>query len=377
MKVIQRYLVMQFAKTLVMTFICLFVVMAVADYVGHFSEFMDRPGEAASLTGLLVMYYGARVPWFFDTSGRMIALLASVFVLATLQRHNEMTALQAAGISRWQIVRPLIWAGGVVAIIAAVNREVAIPRVRELLCQRASDLTGAKARPMEMQYDPETDILFDGQSAHTKTQTIEGIRLRLPHAWADVGKSIRASHAMFVRADEKHSSGYLLTGLQPPDALLGQPSLRQGARTLIMTPTDAPWLKPDQCFVYSRLPVEAFQGGARWHHYASTWQRIRGIYDGSLEASPEVQVGTHVRLVQPLLDVTLLFLGIPLALGSQRRHVFSSAAKSLVVIAAFTIVVLSCHALGWQGVVRPDLAAWLPVLLLAPLAVLLSEPLHR
>jgi lipopolysaccharide export system permease protein len=322
----------------------------------------------------MLAYYGARVPWFFDVAGREVTLLAAVFVVAGLQRHNEMTALQSAGISQWRIVRPLFFAGAVVAILAAVNRELAIPRVRELLCQRASDLTGARAHPMQMRYDPETDVLFDGQTIHPKTNSIAGAQLRMPLAWPPVGRTDRAERAIFSPANDIRPSGYLLRGVQDAD-LRQASSLQWKDRTLVFAPRDASWLKADECFVYSRLPVEAFQGGARWQRYASTRQLIAGMYDGSIEGSSEVRIAAHARFVQPFLDVVLLFLGIPAVLGIQRRHVFSSAAKSLAVIAGFSVVVLASHALGWQGLLAPSLASWLPLLILVPLATLVAEPL--
>ena len=81
----------------------------------------------------MIEFYGARVPWFFDVSSRIVAVLSAVLVVATLQRHSELTALQAAGISRWRIVAPLLMGGACIAVLAAMNRELVIPNLQEEL----------------------------------------------------------------------------------------------------------------------------------------------------------------------------------------------------------------------------------------------------
>jgi len=46
------------------------------------------------------------------------------------------------------------------------------------------------------------------------------------------------------------------------------------------------------------------------------------------------------------------------------------------IVAGFFIVVLACHGLGNNCLLSPALAAWAPLVILTPIAVLLSEPLR-
>ena len=62
--------------------------------------------------------------------------------------------------------------------------------------------------------------------------------------------------------------------------------------------------------------------------------------------SPHIQVMIHARGVQPLLDMVLVFLGLPGALQTQRRHMVSAAAKSLLAVSVFSLVVVS--ATRWE-----------------------------
>jgi lipopolysaccharide export system permease protein len=87
-------------------------------------------------------------------------------------------------------------------------------------------------------------------------------------------------------------------------------------------------------------------------------------------------VAVHTRLVQPLMDGTLLMLGLPLMLSRRNRNVFLSIGMCLAVATAFTLAALACQSLGGVSVLRPSLAAWLPLLMFAPVAAAMSQTLR-
>jgi lipopolysaccharide export system permease protein len=56
-----------------------------------------------------------------------------------------------------------------------------------------------------------------------------------------------------------------------------------------------------------------------------------------------------------------------------QRNIFVAAGISLLVIGSFFLVTLGAHGLGAIYLLRPDLAAWLPLLLFMPLAAGVSQ----
>jgi lipopolysaccharide export system permease protein len=225
-------------------------------------------------------------------------------------------------------------------------------------------------------YDPESNILFDGEELLPSARQIRELSLRLPTSWTPWGRSVSAGLATFLPATRDRPAGYLLEGLKTAHA--GSiPSYRQNNRIVIYAPSEAAWLRPDTYFVVCRLPIEAFQDGQRWRLYNSTLHLVRGVRSGELESAPDVRLAIHVRALQPFLDLSLIFLGVPFVLESQRHHFFLSAGKTILVGSIFTLVVVLCHSLGLQGMVSPYFAAWLPLLVLAPTAVLISGSLSR
>ena len=85
----------------------------------------------------------------------------------------------------------------------------------------------------------------------------------------------------------------------------------------------------------------------------------------------------HTRFVAPLLDMSLALLGIPLVVGPNRRGVFVAVGLCVAMTVLFFVAVLGCHGLATGYVLSPSVAAWLPLLLLGPLAAWRAQPMWQ
>ncbi len=375
MQIIDRYLTRQYFRVFVITYISLLGVYIVGEFVTNFSEFMEYREVTPNFGRSLAAYYAARISSFFDLAGHIIALLAAVLVVSWMQGSNELTALQAAGVGRMRIMRSLFTAAVVIAILAALNRELVIPRLRHLLLHDVRDIVSPEGERLTPHYDNTTDILIDGQSVMIDGTLVKP-RIGLPFIWNRVGHNLRAATAVFQQASASHPAGYLLDDTSPSleeatsvFSLDGDP--------MLLAPSDTAWLQPGQCFVVSQLRPQQLNSNHRWLLYSSTAELAESMRDQSTFHSATTEIAMHSRFVKPFLDLSLVLLGLPTAFVSRQRRVVSNAAKSLGMVALFSTVVLGCHAAGGQALLRPVMAAWLPLLILGPTAVLLSGPLSR
>jgi lipopolysaccharide export system permease protein len=69
-------------------------------------------------------------------------------------------------------------------------------------------------------------------------------------------------------------------------------------------------------------------------------------------------------------------IGLPLMMSRRPRNVFLTISMCLGLATAFTLVSLSCQSLGGVGMLRPSLAAWLPLMIFVPLAAGMSKTLR-
>jgi lipopolysaccharide export system permease protein len=374
MLILDRYLLRQFVRVFLICIVSLTGLFAVFDAFSNLDEFLNYAEKHGHVLGLLIEYYGYRSVALFDRLSGVLALTAAMFTITLFQRHNEYTAVSAAGVPPARIVAPIIYACVAISLAAAASREVFIPRVRDQFSRDAKDLEGDQAIDLKPRYDNATDILIRGKSTYANQQRIHKPDFLLPRTLNAYGGQLQAAEAYYHPPQANRPGGYLLTGIERPRGLPERSSLRLRGREVILTPRDHPWLKVDECFVASDLDFELLTGGQTWRQFSSTWDLIRGLRNPSLDFGADVRVTVHSRFVQPLLDLTLLFLGLPLVLKGQ-RNIFVSIALCVLVISGFMLVVFGAQYLGAAYLISPALAAWLPLMIFVPTALVIAEPL--
>lgn len=377
MRLIDRYLLNRFFRTLVICFVSAAGLFVVIDAFAKLEEFILLGEKHGGLLTVLVGYYGPRVLWVFDRMGPFLVLLAAMFTITWLHRSNELTALFAGGVSPRRIARPLIGAAAAVALVSLVNRELVIPSCREQLSRSAKDWLGVQANPLYPRYDNRTEIFLNGQSVYPGEKRISSPKFAFEHPMGEFGRYVVAENAYYRGPTSDHPGGYLFENVSEPENIARLDSLTVADQLTVLTAKDFPWLAANQCFVVSDVDFEQLAGGAGWRQYSSTSQLMRALRNPSLDFGADVRVEIHSRLVRPFLDLSLLFLGLPLAFAADHRNTFVAAGKGVLLAMGFIVVVLACQGMGASYWIRPSLAAWTPLLLFAPLAVYLNEPLRR
>ena len=82
-------------------------------------------------------------------------------------------------------------------------------------------------------------------------------------------------------------------------------------------------------------------------------------------------------MVNPLLDMTLLFLGLPLVLRNRERGVILAIGMAVLVVVGYYVVILGCQQMGNTSLISPSLAAWLPLMIFVPVAAAMSDPIRK
>jgi len=378
MHIIDRYLLRQFMQNLLICFFSLMGLFVVIDAFTHLGEFLDCGRESGGIAAFMIRYYAYQSLGFFDLTASMLALMSAMFTISWIQRHNEMTALMAAGVGTGRIVAPVILAAIAVVLVAAANREFAIPKYRDELARRPGDLVGHRLRRFEPRRDNQTDILLSGENSIAKDRQIVKPEFSMPAWLREYGKQLTADNAYYLPREGERPAGYLLENVREPKNLDAKPSLFSGGQPILVTYRDAPdWLKTNQCFLVSNLDFDQLTGSSATRDHSSVLQLIERLHNPSQDFGSKLRVLIHMRIVHPLIDITLLFLGLPLIITRESRNVFIAMGLCTAVTTAFMGVVLAMQWLGDNAVygVNPALAAWAPLIVFVPIAVALAEPL--
>lgn len=380
MGIIDRYLLRKYVQTFVICFLSLFGLFVLIELSTNLDKFLQGGEKAGEVLRFIGHYYAFRAVLFFDRVSGLLALISAMFTVSWIQRHNEMTALMAAGVSRIRVLIPLVIAVGVISVLSTINREVLIPRYRNELARRPQDPLGDQPQSLESRYDGQTDVLLGGKNTYASQKRIEEPDFRLPLRLSAYGKQLSAANAYYQPATGDRPAGYLMDGVHEPKNLDSRPSLLLSGRPVLITPHDAPqWLKPDQCFLVSDVSFDQLAGGTLFKQLSSTAELMRGLRNPSADYGADVRTTIHARIIQPVLDITLLFLGLPLIVTRESRNVFIAMGICLAVNVAFMLVVFASQQMGaisfW--IFTPSLAAWTPLLIFVPVAVWLSESLWK
>jgi lipopolysaccharide export system permease protein len=376
MTAIDRYLVQVYAKVLLVTFTSLVGLYVVVDIANNFDEFWTY-GNHRFIESLKVVagYYMPRLLQFFDQTSGLLAMLAAAFVLTGISRTNELTALMAAGISPARIIRPLLAASVLVAALAAANRELALPQVRDALSRNAQDWQGDTARKCTPKYDNRTDILISAQSTYANQKRLSNPKFGLPSVLAAWGRQIVAENAYYLGATADHPAGFLLSGVKQPTNLAALSSRSLGDCPVLFAPADTRWLNAGDCFVSTIVTFEQLALGNAWQQNLSTSELVTGLRAQTIEPGAGIRHTLHSRFVRPLLDLSLVLLGIPLVLSRGSRNIFMAALVGICLGGAVLIVDFASGALGRSYLLSASLAAWLPLLIFGPLAYTFARPL--
>ncbi|HYO23953.1 MAG TPA: LptF/LptG family permease [Lacipirellulaceae bacterium] len=373
MFIIARYLLRQFAQIFAICFVSLIGLYIVIDAFGHLDHFSSYAEKEGNLLGVIARYYAYHSLSFFDGASGLLAMVSAMFTVAWIARHNELTALMAAGVSKFRVTKPLLVAAAGVAMLGVLNRELVIPRVRDELTRDTKDLGGGAARELEARLDTDTGILIGGQKVMLGQRQIIRPAFILPaNELARYGKQLAAENAFYVDAVADRPSGFVLTGVTLPKQVGKLPSTILEGRPVVLTPRDANWLGSNELFVASRIEFPLLASGTRWRTYASMPELIGELKVPSANSGAEVRVAIHTRILQFFMDGTLVMLGLPVMLSRRSRNVFVSIGICLLIATAFMLSALACQSLGSLSMLRPSLAAWLPLLVFAPVAAALS-----
>ena len=383
MCIIDRYLLWKFAQTFLICFLSLFGLFVLIDVSTNLEKFVQSGRNAGGVLPFVARYYSYQAIGFFELISGLLTLVSAMFTVSWIQKNNEMTALMAAGVSRIRILLPIIIAVAVVSLLSAANREILIPRYRAELSRRPQDPAGDKPQSLESRYDGRTNVMLGGKNTFAGQKRIQGPVFglkRAPSALREYGDQLTADNAFYKPPKGNRPGGYRFEGVREPKNLDTRPSLKVNEQPILITPCDAPgWLKPGECFLVSDVDFDQLIAGGNVKQLFSTIQLIQGLRNPSLNFQSDVRVEIHARLVRPLLDMTLLFLGLPLILARESRNIFIAMGICMALTAAFWIVVCVAQFLGsialWPF--TPPLAAWLPLMIFVPLAAGLADELWR
>ena len=366
MTILDRYILRSFLFNFIGWNLCFVGIFVVFDLFTNFDSLLQAGKAAHNVPKVIFLYYFFRSIPIVLLLSAVLCLVAAMVTIAMLMRNNEFVPIQAAGIPTLRIIRPLAVAVFGLTALFCLMRECLLPNIQDQIVMEAKDYADNKGVPLNVTIDNETDITIDGERIFRSDKRIHKPEFIFPRTITRQPLRLSGESALHKSATKSRGAGYLLSGVQDRHILHG-PSFMWNNKPIIVTPQDADDLGPDQCFVVTNVPFESLASRDAWQ-YASLWTLISAARNKSLDAGASIHAKIHSRLTQPVLDLTLLFLGLPVLLLCGDRNVFKAMGLSGLILLAFLLVCYVSQFAG-ENSGMPVLGAWLPMMIFVPIAV--------
>jgi lipopolysaccharide export system permease protein len=366
---IDRYILTLFLRTVLICFCSLAGIFIVFHAFTSMDDLVKQAQEEDGLVRVMFRYYGPYMLLLFDWTGAIIALMAFLFTIGWLRRTGELTAILSAGISHGRIFRPILIASLILVVLQLANREMVLPMYSDVLTMKAKDISGEHEQPILAQYDKVNRVLIDGSSLVTLSQLIREPSFRLDGDYPGFGDLLLADSARWLDANDEHSSGYLLEGVQRPDRIDQLRSVGVKDRMILMTSRDQLWLGSRQCFFATTVHTDFLQTNQSATRMASVRELSQRVRNPAVHSSMGLKVLLHERILRLPLDYALILLGLPMVVNRHGRNLFVMIGAAMLTVMAFFAVKTLAGAMGGSGYwLSPMMAAWLPLLILGPVA---------
>ncbi|MDB6018606.1 MAG: Permease YjgP/YjgQ family protein [Pedosphaera sp.] len=305
----------------------------------------------------VVQYYLVSTPEFLVLLLPVVLLLGLLYTLTNHARHNEITAIRAAGVSLWRLCIPYFVVGLFFGVVLFAMNELWVPDSSEM----AAQILNRHAEKAPGALDKDTQINFgfrNGRDRRTwlmKSYNLKTHVMTLPKVnWELTGTNYlliadSADYAdgvwTFHNAQKHHSdTGVLLvqTNLLVMPEFTETPGQIKREFDFNKRFTVRAALSPD-------IPIREIIGYLRLHPNDLTAQK-RNQLDTQL----------HSRLALPWTCLVVVMIAIPFGAASGRRNVFVGVASSIVICFAYFILSRLGIAMGTGGWIPSWVAAWLP-----------------
>ena len=311
-------------------------------------------------------YYCFKSPEFLILVLPVALLLAMLYTLTNHARHNEITAIRAAGVSLARLCAPYLVVGLLSSVLLFALDEFCVPRTTEIADQlfvRHGQLKfqGAQGRPVK------NLVFFKVVSANEKRHWFIGTynqqtgEMSKPHLDWDLpdrsSRSIYADRAIYTNGVWTFFKVWEYRNNSQTNALL-QPMPSTNVLTFPEFSETPEMIRSEivindkflfQSATHSAdIPVSQIYNYLRLHPQPG--DKIR----------PWIYTKLQGRFAGPFACLVVVLVAIPFAAASGRRNVYVGVAASILIFFTYYIVQQMGFTFGETGKVPPWLGAWLP-----------------
>ena len=337
---LDRYVLREFAQIFVVTALGFPVLVFISDLLQNLDKYVDRHVPKADLA-LSYVY------WLPDTMFNVLpaaVLFATVFTIGAVTRHSEITAAKASGISFYRFIAPIFVGASFAMLIGLAIGEIA-PRLnaRRLALIKEARSSEGNVRT-RFAYAGENGRVYKAAQLVVDSGSMIVVEIERKGTGPEFPTALVAANDARWRAPRGWMLRHGTLHLMPSDTVdaafafdsLVDRRMRERPRDLMLTP------KAPEDMDYEEL-------GRFIAAQARSGADVNAL-----------RVSRMLKITIPVTCVIILLFGAPLATSTQRGGAAFGVGLSLGTTVIFLVLIQLTRAIGGKGLVRPELAAWIP-----------------
>ncbi len=345
MKILNRYIFGQFAKAFLFTSLAFIFLFILISMVEKLDKFMDKHLSLMEIA----RYYVLSIPSTILITSPISALLSSILVAGRLSASSELPAIRSAGVSMRQLLTPFFTGGLLICGINLVNACWIAPEAFtgmnnfEQLYVNDNATQPQKNRTLHI-LEPGSRIVslqaFDGHRLNVSAVSIEDFN------GSHLSMRIDADSMRYDKKNGEwimqHASTRLFTGNNEELTVAPLKPIK-----LSLTPHSLEDLnlQPDEMNIL--------------RHYQYLSEKEHAGFSGLERA----MVKFHSKTSLPFASLIIILIGVPLSAKKKRGGLASEISITLFIGFLFIGLQKTIAIAGYQGIMNPMLAAWLPNML--------------
>ncbi len=354
---LDRYLARRFLSAFALCMGGMLAVLLLTDLQNNASNF----SQSNNSIEMAISYYGIFLPATIVFMLPYVLLLALLYSLGKMSRHQEIVSMIQTGRGIFRIVFPLLVTGvfsSTVCLVYNYHWGPTAEGYKEIIMDKAKGGEADRARTVLYRDNNSKRVWLVGAFPYQfeKTDTIMNVTVSAFNSGGHPTTVLRAKQAQWSRENKK----WTFTGTQIIDKRASpKPELMKTSDVVIRDWPETPWqiVKPGLSQSHLGIPelnswLSAHKGIEWANHrpYLTQW---------------------HYRFAQPVICLVVILLAAPLGIVFSRRGVGGGVSIALFLCVGMLFSSSFFLTFGEAGTLPPALAAWGTNILFACIAVYL------
>jgi len=347
MVIISRYVFKSFITVFLFCLLILWLLYIIGDIFGFLDEILR---ERIPVLNLLSFYWNL-TPLILIQIIPVSTLIASVFLLGNLNKHSEITALRASGISVWHILKPMLIVAFIVSLFVFIINDKVLPnamrtankiRYEKLDVGKRGKDKSIKIRNVAI-YGYGNRIIF-AREFDVNNNILKDVIIHRHDMKNDLIFKISAREMYWTKDGGWNGKDVVMYEMNNKGEFIGTPQLYNETKmSVIETPID---------FINNQWKPE-YMSFDQLRKYISIFAT------GSKRAYRRFLVDLNYKIAFPFTCMITILISAPFALSTKRGGALMGMAKGIVIALLYIPVMAFGLALGKGGTLPPFLAAWL------------------